>query len=198
VALFALGLLAMDAAVVVALGTEQPREEAAAPASGSDVDLDWALCQTQFEGHAVTPVTVAVTYLDGDKDAAVTPEQIRGWFGDIDGAAVHVSQLEYRNGRRRVALELNRDNWSEWTPIVGRAAGRDVCGRLRAALIERGIGRPNDAADPDRSRYDYEFIYERRSKLYRSVSWTGTLEDLAQAEQFDSTMQWLRDGAPVP
>jgi len=199
-ALFILGLLALDAAIVAGFDArEMPTPSAPrTAASEPDVALDWALCQTSFEGRAVTPASVAITYLDSGADRSVTAEQVRAWFGDLHGGAVQVSRLEYRSGRRRIALELWRDRWDEWDRMAGSAAGREVCGRMRAALIARGIERPrapeaSEGSGADRSRHDFEFIYERRSKLYRSVSWVGTLDDLLEPDALDQAQTWLNE-----
>ncbi len=193
-ALFVLALLAVDAAVVVGFDA-RGRSVSPAPARGSgaaDLALDWALCQTSIQGRAVTPTSVAITYLDPG-DRSLSPDDVREWFSDLDGAAVQVSRLEYRSGRRRIALELWRDRWNDWARLSGNATGREVCGRLRAALVARGIGRPRAGRgdDADRSRHDFEFIHERRARLYQSVTWTGTLDDLLEPDAFADAKAWL-------
>ncbi len=194
-ALFILGLLAVDAAVVAGFDARDisPRSAPAIGASEPQVALDWALCQTLFEGRAVTPTSVAITYLDEGADRSLTADEVRAWFGDLDPSAVQVSRLEHRSGRRRIALELWRDRWGEWDRMAGSATGREVCGRMRAALIARGIERPRIDDSAERSRHDFEFIYERRSKLYRSVSWVGTLDDLLQPEALAQAQTWLNE-----
>lgn len=43
-----------------------------------------------------------------------------------------------------------------------------------------------------RSRFDFEFIYARRPKLYRSVTWVGSLEDALELNTFIELRQWLK------
>jgi hypothetical protein len=201
IGLFVLALLALDAAIVAAVHVRKSATRAApalGPApSGPALDLEWALCQTDIDGRAVAPDTVAVTYLDGSLDADVTPEAVRSWFPGVPADAVIATRLEYLSGRRRIALELSRASWPEWQAAAGGARGRELCGRLRAALLARGIHRPDAPGDGDRSRHDFEFIAERRGRLYRTVQRIGTLDELAGPDALDAELRWLRE-AVVP
>jgi hypothetical protein len=229
---FLLILLSLDAAVVVALGRGVDRR-ARATEAGADarVDVDpgsldqgWALCQTRFEGKAVTPVSVAVTYLDPRSDDELVPGEVRSWFGPVDGAQVDVYKLELRDGRRRIALELSQGKWPTWQKVAAGHTGTTVCGLVRAELVKGGIGRPLPAhlspyrAPPDdrgvafdepdpaeqaeqaegmeRSRHDFEFIYARRPRLYRTVEWVGTLDHALELDSFVALRQWLNRSRP--
>jgi hypothetical protein len=225
---FLLILLSLDAAVVVALGRGVDRTERAARAGAAapvevdpgSLDPGWALCQTRFEGKTVTPVSVAVTYLDPGIDDEVVPDEVRSWFEPVDGAQVDVYKLELQGGRRRIALELSQGKWPTWHKVAAGHTGTTVCGLVRAALLSADIGRPLpehlsphtappasgdprqgaalDEPDPayqgealERSRHDFEFIYARRPRLYRTVEWVGTLDHALELDTFFELRQWL-------
>ncbi|MCG8420996.1 MAG: hypothetical protein MJE77_23995 [Proteobacteria bacterium] len=208
-------LLILDAAVLV--GLARPADPAAGGTAHSALsaaphDPDWALCQTRFNRQEVTPVVVAVTYLDTELDDALTPDQIRPWFGAIDGVAIDVYKLEQADGRRRVSFEISRSKWPQWDRIVGDRQGESVCGLVRGALLAAGVGRPpaqlesrpggaDDAGDagPQRSvvqqlapsRHQFEFIYARRPVLYRVIEWVGTLDYALETDTFANLRSWL-------
>jgi hypothetical protein len=210
---FALVLLGLDAALVVgaqripesaaALGQpasapslgEGSGEEPRAGAPGAEpaaMDSGWAYCQTRLRDRTVIPVIVALTYLEPVADAAVTVDEIRGWLGDLDLVAVDVYRLVHQDGTRRVALELSRSKWPVWDQVVGGARGEEVCSRVRAALRAHGVGRPRTAPDQGKDAvYDFEFVYARRSRLYRSIEWAGTLDEVLSEGGLDSLHAWL-------
>jgi hypothetical protein len=161
-------------------------------------DDDWALCLTEYEGRDVTPAFVAVTYLDPGVDDAVTADEIRGWFPGVEDIAVDVYKLEHRRGARRIAFQISRAKWPTWDRVADGFRGRTVCGLVRAALLDAGIGRPGPGQAPaagdaelDRSRHDFEFIYARRPNLYRSIQWAGTLSDALADGGLDDLRRWL-------
>lgn len=176
----------------------------------AQADRNWALCQTRFEDRDVTPVAVAVTYLDPGLDDELLPAEVRAWFGDMDGVMVDVYKLEHQNGRRRIAFELSRGKWPTWDQVARGQTGEAVCGLIRAALVRADIGRPapapvvfaedvGDGSGPsaatdepvDRSRHYFEFIYARRPALYRTVEWVGTLDHALELDTFVMLRQWL-------
>jgi hypothetical protein len=184
-----LALAAVDAGVLAALGeSPEPGPLAGAPE-------DWALCQTELEGRPVTPATVAITYLDGG-DAGLAPATLRGWFGDLDPVAVDVYRLEDARGVRRLSFELARGKWPVWGHVVKGARGGEICDRVRAALLERRIGRPVPPGTEPDARHAYEFIYARRPHLYRTVAWVGTLAHLLEDDTLDTGMRWLAGETP--
>src|SRR5690606_33775489 len=84
---FVLALLGLDAALVA--GAQRvPELAAGARASSSEAGLaaddGWAYCQTRLRDREVTPVTVAITYLEPGDEAAVSAAEVQGWLGDID------------------------------------------------------------------------------------------------------------------
>lgn len=182
-------LAAVDAGVLVALG------EAPGPGPLAGAPEDWALCQTEFEGRAVTPATVAITYLDA-ADAAVAPQTLRDWFGDLDPVAVDVYRLEDARGVRRLSFELARGKWPVWNHVVQGASGGEICDRVRAALLERRIGRPVPTGTEPDARHAYELIYARRPHLYRTVEWVGTLAHLLEGDTLETSMRWLAGETP--
>ena len=208
-------LLVLDAIIVAAFTRARdatarevtlagvPAGSGAAPAPvavDSPSDDGWALCQTQFDGAEVTPSTVAITYLDTGLDGALQPEQVRAWFGELPGSTVDVYALAHKDGSRRVALELTRGKWPTWSQVAGGSTGAEVCGRVRAALLRAGIGRPASAEtvdDPRRAatRHRFEFIYARRAKMYNYIQWLGTLDDVLEPARFAQIVQWLEPGA---
>lgn len=165
----------------------------------------WALCQTQFAGAPVQPASVAVSYLDKRVDVHVLPNEIRRWFGSLDPGMIDVYKLETNRGVRRVAFEIQRGKWPRWDEVSAGLQGTDVCGAVRAALLDAGVGRsrpadvisaPGSDADPttvsaQRSRYDFEFIYARRRQLYRTIEWIGSLRDALELDHFVELRQWL-------
>lgn len=195
--LFLFVLVVMDAAVVVGLGLPkaQSSEQAApAPAKAKALPVDdgFALCQTLFEGRAVLPTSAAITYLDKDIDREVTPDDVRGWFGDLELMTVDVYKLELANGVRRIAFELQSSRWPEWSRVTaGAADGNVACGRVRAALLAHGVGRPAPPDTTEKSRHDFELIYARRAKLYESIEWVGTVPQALEATQFAALQKWV-------
>lgn len=185
--------------------------------AGRPLDHGFALCLRRFEGMEVTPTTAAITYLDAHVDDGVAPEEIRSWFGSVEPRSVDVYKLEHRNGRRRISFEIQRGKWRPWEIAAEGLSGRDVCAAVRAALVAAEVGRdaarartPEPAREPsmtetelidsdqdesatagDRSRYDFEFIYARRPRLYRSIEWVGTLEHALEADTFVELRAWL-------
>lgn len=196
---FALALLGLDAALVA--GTQRlPDLALAPPAAGAAPDLaadhGWAYCQTWLRGRDVTPVTVAITYLEPGSDAAVSPGEIRSWLGDIDPVAVDVYKLAHSDGSRRVSLEVGRSKWPVWEQVAAGVQGEEVCGLVRAALRARGIGRPRPAPGAGKpGQHDFEFIYARRPRLYQSIEWVGTLDQVLASEVLGELQAWLL-GAP--
>ncbi len=201
---FALVLVALDLAAIAVLRQDRPAPTVTSepPQQPGAVDDGWALCQTSFGQKPVTPTAVAITYLDPKLDDELIPSDIRRWFAGVDGIFVDVYKLELRNGRRRISLELSRGKWATWDRVAAGQQGKAVCGLVRAALIEAGIGRPVPAggaatlspdgdAGYDRSRHDFEFVYARRPKLYRSIEWVGTLEHVLTLDRFVELRQWL-------
>lgn len=170
-------------------GAGAPRAEPRAPAA---LDSGWAYCQTRLRDRTVVPVIVALTYLEPVADAAVTADEIRGWLGDLDPMAVDVYRLVHQDGSRRVALELSRSKWPRWDQVVGDARGEEVCSRVRAALRAHGVGRPRVAPDQGKDAlHDFEFIYARRPRLYRSIEWAGTLDEVLDGSALDELHAWL-------
>jgi hypothetical protein len=169
------------------------REQPGAGASGAAaLDSGWAYCQTRLRDRTVMPVIAALTYLEPVADAAVTADEIRGWLGDLDLVAVDVYKLVHQDGTHRVALELSRSKWPVWDQVVGAARGEEVCSRVRAALRAHGVGRPRTAPDQGKdAMYDFEFIYARRPRLYRSIEWVGTLDEVLEQGALDALHVWL-------
>ena len=202
VRLFLFVLLVMDAAVVVGLGLPQTRadtRDTPAPTRATSLPSDdgFALCQTVFEGRAVSPTAVAITYLDSEVDRDITPDDVRAWFGDIELLSIDVYQLELGSGVRRVAFELQRSRWPEWGRVVRGVDGREACGRVRAALLAHKVGRPGPDDATERSRHDFELIYARRAKLYESIEWIGTVPQALEPTRFAALQTWLaRDDKP--
>jgi len=181
-----------------------------------DIDDHWALCLDTFEGHSVTPTTVAITYLDTGMDEGVTAEEALSWFAAIPGSQIDVWALEHRDGRRRVALELSRNKWTDWDRIAGGYRGRAVCGLVRKALVDGGVGRPREPRDADsdeftgdfgdggvrdsrgaailRSRHDFEFIYSRRPKIFQTIQWLGTMDHVTDPQRWRDMQAWLAGG----
>lgn len=211
--IFLLVLLALDVAVVVLLrpsltvaGAQRSGPSGSSGPPGRSDD-GWALCQTRFAGREVTPASVAITYLDSHLDSAVSGDDMRSWIGGLDGITVDVYKLAHHNGRRRVALEISRGKWPAWEQAAAGQDGELVCSLVRAALLDVGVGRPvppglaEDApgaapdATIDRSRHDFEFIYARRARLYRSIEWAGTLDQVLEGDTPTELIRWL-DEAP--
>lgn len=197
VRLFLFVLVVMDAAVVVGLGlprTQAGEQSAPAPAKADELPTDdgYALCQTIFEGRAVVPTSVALTYLDAEVDREVTADEVRAWFGDLELMSIDVYKLELANGVRRVAFELQRSRWPEWARVTAGAPDGDAeCGLVRAALLAHGVGRPAPADAAEDSRHDFELIYARRAKLYESIEWVGTVPQALEATRFAALQTWL-------
>lgn len=194
-----LALLGLDAALVA--GAQRvPDLAAGARASGGEAGLaadhGWAYCQTRLRGREVTPVTVAITYLEPGDEAAVSAAEIQGWLGDIDPMAVDVYKLAHRNGSRRVSLEVTRAKWPVWDQVAAEVEGEAVCGRVRAALRAHGVGRPRPAPGAGKpGQHDFEFIYARRPRLYRSIEWVGTLDHVLAGEGLGALHGWVRGEA---
>lgn len=156
----------------------------------------WAICLPGEGGEQ--PATVAITYLDTDRDAAVTAPEIRGWFGDLPPTAIQVWRLEEISGRRRVSFELPSASWPRWHQVVGDLTGTALCDALHRELKARQVGRPRvtaelGAIDPViRSRHDFELIHARRDRLYRNRAWMGTLADLSQP-RLDEHLTWIAE-----
>ena len=210
--LFILALAVTDAGVVFALEIWQPASgKASSPAvrQGSEPepqppssdsiasDSDHAYCQTRYHDRDVTPNWAVITYLDSGIDSQVTAAEIQSWFGDLAPQAVEMVALEHRNGRRRLAFQLASGKWPQWAIAARGAAGSQVCGRIRAALLARGVGRPAIVGDGDRSRYDFEFIFARRTKLWRSVVWLGTLDEIGSSGTLERMRHWLDGGGEI-
>jgi hypothetical protein len=172
---------------------EPPGEPSGAPgrrAGTSALDSGWAYCQTQLRDRTVSPVIVSLTYLEPLSDAAVTADEIRGWLGDLDPMAVDVYKLVHQDGTRRVALELGRSKWPFWDLAAGDSRGEEMCSRVRAALRAHGVGRPRPAPDQGKpALHDFELIYARRPRLYRSIEWAGTLDEVLG--ELDALHAWL-------
>jgi hypothetical protein len=184
-------------------------------AADRPMDHGFALCLNRFEGAEVTPTTAAITYLDAHVDDDVQATEIRSWFGSVEPRSVDVYKLEQRNGRRRISFEIQRGKWRPWESAAAGLSGRDVCAAVRAALMAANVGRKSTepgesepvrkppAADPtdpdqdesstvgDRSRFDFEFIYARRPRIYQSVQWVGTLDHALEADTFGELRRWL-------
>lgn len=159
-------------------------------------DSRWAFCQTRLRDRDVTPVMVALTYLEPGTDASVSAEEIRRWLGDIEPMAVDVQKLVQKDGTRRVALELARSKWPVWDQVTGDTTGEPMCSRVRAALLAHGVGRPRPASGEGKSGlHDFEFIYARRPQLYQSIEWVGTLDHVLSgsdpASSLDALLAWL-------
>ncbi len=105
-------------------------------------DPYWAYCQRRLLGQQVTPVTVAITYLEPIIDENVSVAEVNRWLGSIDPMSVDVYKLAHRDGRRRIAIEVSRAKWPGWAEAVGAAQGEALCSRLRAVLLAAGVGRP--------------------------------------------------------
>lgn len=160
----------------------------AAPPAALDAGVSppaWAMCMPGPAGQP--PAMVAITYLDADRDAAVTAPEIRGWFGDLDPTAIQVWRLEQIDGRRRIAFELAAARWPRWAELAAGLEGAALCDALHRELTGHQVGRPRGAAEMTvtdrvtRSRHDLEFLFERRARLYRSQAVVGTLAELTQA-----------------
>ena len=202
-------LLAGDAVAMVGLevitrepGTAEAAREAApnAPAKGPR-DEGWWVCQLEHGGRAVTPVSVAITYLDTGRDRDVTAGEVAGWFGDLDRSTVDVWKLETVQGERRVAFELSRARWPRWDQVTTGLEGKDACSAVRGELLAHRVGRPRPpgataAGDDDvtRSRHDFELIYARRPSLYRRIEWAGPLDALLGEVEFALLQRWLETG----
>lgn len=213
---FALALLGFDAVLVAsaqqlsppaapsggAAGLVPPAlADVAQPGAGTDPppvasDSRWAFCQTRLRDRDVTPVMVALTYLEPGTDASVSAGDILRWLGDIEPMAVDVHKLVQRDGTRRVALELARSKWPVWDQVAGDTGGEPMCSRVRAALLAHGVGRPRPASGEGKSGvHDFEFIYARRPQLYQSIEWVGTLDHVLSgsdaASSLDALLAWL-------
>jgi hypothetical protein len=214
---FALALLGFDAVLVAgALQLSQPEATPAAglvppalaeaarsgPATGTETDTPvasdsrWAFCQTRLRDRDVSPVVVALTYLEPGTDASVSAGDILGWLGDIEPMAVDVHKLVQKDGTRRVALELARSKWPIWDQVAGDTEGEPMCSRVRAALLAHRAGRPRPAPDQGKAgMHDFEFIYARRPQLYQSIEWVGTLDQVLSggdaASSLDALLAWL-------
>ncbi len=159
-------------------------------------DSRWAFCQTRLRDRDVSPVVVALTYLEPGTDASVSAEDILRWLGDIEPMAVDVHRLVQKDGTRRVALELARSKWPVWDQVAGDTEGEPMCSRVRAALLAHGVGRPRPAPDQGKAgMHDFEFIYARRPQLYQSIEWVGTLDQVLSggdaASSLDALLAWL-------
>ncbi|GAB4570455.1 MAG: hypothetical protein Tsb0020_25250 [Haliangiales bacterium] len=193
------GALGEDLTALVA-GPPSPAPDVgdhAATDAGVQGDRGWAYCQTYLRWRPVTPISVALTYLEPELDADISATEIQRWLGDnLSPAIVDVYALAHKNGSRRVALELARAKWPRWQEVVGDAEGEAVCNLLRADLIARDIGRPRPPDGSGKaSLHDFEFIYARRPKLYQSVTWLGTLEQVIEDGRLDELKAWLAGGA---
>jgi|GEM_PF-7081961 len=184
-----------------AVAIDEPALVAPAPvAAGLDAGPAppaWAMCMAGERGEP--PATVAITYLDAQRDDAVTAAELRGWFGDLDPATVQVWRLELVDGRRRISFELPADRWPRWRELAATLTGNSLCDALRGELVARRVGRPRSAADAGagdretRSRHDLEFFFARRDRLYRSRVAMGTLAELTQP-RLDELVGWTDDG----
>ena len=206
---FALVLLGLDVALLLSAqripesalpgqaalpGVHRDQPRAAEPAA---MDSGWAYCQTRLRDRTVIPVIAALTYLEPVADAAVTADEIRGWLGDLDPMAVDVYKLVQQDGSRRVALELARGKWPVWDQVVGEARGKEVCSRVRAALLAHGVGRPRTARDEGKDAvHDFELVYARRPRLYRAIEWAGTLDEVLDEGALAELHAWLAQGGP--
>lgn len=179
-----LTLAAIDVGLLATLAHGPPRE----PLPGEPEE--WALCQTEIDGHPVTPATVALTYLEA-ADVGLSPEVLGGWFGDLWPASVDVYRLEDARGQRRLSFELSRAKWPIWDHVADGAGGGQVCDRVRAALLERRIGRPAAAGTEPDARHAYEFIYARRPHLYATIEYVGTLAHVLEGDTLERSMRWL-------
>jgi hypothetical protein len=210
-ALFLLGLGLVDAAIVGAVelgdrgntwsGVQPPAPLASSPGPDlADVPRDegFSFCQTRYGDADVTPTKVAISYLDSNIDRSVTVDEIRSWFGSgpdaIPPYAVDVYALEHKNGRRRIAFEVAIAKWPGWQKNAVDSEGRELCARVRAALLAANIGRPERAGDTDRSRYDFDFVFSRRTKLWRNYTFLGTLDLFLDPERLTYYRSWLDSG----
>lgn len=153
---FALILGGLDVVAVAALSRVADTDAArptpglfGAGAAGGAPDVPtvsgWALCQTQFAGAAVKPASVAISYLDTQVDLYVLPNEIRRWFGSLDPSVVDVYKLETKRGVRRIAFEVQRGKWPRWDEVAAGLQGEEICGAVRAALLDAGVGRARPA-----------------------------------------------------
>jgi len=175
-------------------------EEAPAKEATAKPDQGWYVCQIEHGGRTVSPVSVAVTYLDTGPDRDVTAGEVGSWFGDLDRSSIDVWKLETVQGERRIAFELSRARWPRWDRVTVHLAGKDVCSAVRGELLAHGVGRPRPptapglSADLMRSRHDFELIYARRPGLYRRIEWAGTLDGLLDPVEFAMLHRWLQTG----
>lgn len=94
--------------------------------------------------------------------------------------------------RRSIALELSRERWPEWARLAGDLHGSDICWTIGAALVERGIGRPdrgrlNKAGD----KYEYD-VFHTRSSAFRIDEYRGNLADLLAGDGYSDMAEWIR------
>ena len=205
---FVAALAVADAAALAVLHARDlgSADEARAPRMGSGAAVKpappagrndgWALCQTRYAGREVSPVSVAITYLDAGLDRGVTPEVVRGWFGDLDPTVVDVYRLEDAAGLRRVSLEVSRSRWRRWDEVTVGAGGEEACSLVRGELLAHGVNRPRDAGialvpGARDGRHDFELIYARRPSLYAHIEWAGTLDTILEASAYLDLWRWL-------
>jgi hypothetical protein len=207
---FLVGLALLDAAIVAALEIGMPEvypefvsraePQAFAEEENQPIPRDegFSFCQTRYAESDVTPSKVAISYLDANVDRSVTEAEIRSWFGSGADAllphAVDVYALEHKNGRRRIAFEVAAGKWAGWAKAASGSSGREVCARVRAALLEAKIGRPDPGGDTDRSRYDFDFVYARRTKLWLNYTFLGTLDQFLKPGLLTDYRSWLDEG----
>ena len=219
--LFVGSLICLDVAVVLVLKPVEPLAPSIVSVAGASdgtgegtgdgtvehpQDDNWGLCLTRFYGKPVTPTSAAITYLDTGLDSEVTSEQVRSWFGKLDGMIIDVYKLEHSNGRRRISFEVTRGKWPEWERVAGGQTGETACSLVRAALLGAGVGRPVDesndtesaseqsASELAPSRHNFELIYARRPSIYRRIQWVGTLDHALEENAFNALLAWLGAG----
>jgi hypothetical protein len=83
-------------------------------------------------------------------------------------------------------------------PLGDRDTGirRDTGQGMEQAVAFDEPDPADEAEGMERSRYDFEFIYARRPRLYRTVQWVGTLDHALELESFVELRQWLNRSKP--
>jgi hypothetical protein len=136
---------------------------------------------------------VTITYLDPEVDRAVTPDQLRGWFGDLDPWQIDVVQLAPTDGRRRVAFELRGELWDRWSAVTEGRTGRLLSDAVCAELRARKAGRPASTSVVTQldGRHGFQVLPARRPQLYRSIERVGSLAEMLEPHRFPALQAWL-------
>ena len=98
-----------------------------------------------------------------------------------------------RAALRAAQVGRPRPPGSTGADAVGADASRTPGGAELLDIRDPGVGESTSADDVNaqRSRHDFEFIYARRPKMYRTIEWVGPLSHALELDRFVELRQWL-------